>query len=96
MAKGIEAFAKREIGRSTTNKPKVGGNVTVGELDLEEDEKDQLRSWGKHRDVAGNPPAWVEDEAAWERAKEQIKPKWDDYEEPWAVVVHIYKQMTGG
>jgi hypothetical protein len=46
--------------------------------------------------VAGNPPAWVEDEAAWERAKEQIKPKWDDYEEPWAVVVHIYKQMTGG
>lgn len=43
-----------------------------------------------------NPPSWVDDEAAWEKAKAAVKPKWDDYEEPWAVVSHIYGSITGG
>lgn len=42
-----------------------------------------------------NPASWVEDEAAWEKAKEAAdKNKGaDDY---YALVTHIYKQMGGG
>lgn len=42
-----------------------------------------------------NPPSWVEDEAIWEKAKEAVEPKWDDYDEPYAVVSHVYSAMGG-
>lgn len=42
-----------------------------------------------------NPASWVHDEAAWERAKSIVKPHWDKYDEPWAVVTHIYQNITG-
>lgn len=43
-----------------------------------------------------NPPSWVTDEDAWEKAKAAVKKNWGDYDEPWAVVSHVYQNMTGG
>jgi hypothetical protein len=45
---------------------------------------------------ADNPPAWVDDEGAWERAKAAVEPSWDSYDEPWAVVAFVYSNMKGG
>lgn len=35
------------------------------------------------------------DEKTWKRAKKAVKPYWKKYEEPWAVVYHVYSQMGG-
>lgn len=45
----------------------------------------------------GNPPQWVEDEDTWEKAKEAVDPEGEDadYDEPWAVVAHVYQRMGG-
>lgn len=45
---------------------------------------------------ATNPPAWVDDEGTWERAKEAVEKYWDRYSEPYAVVTYVYEQMGGG
>lgn len=73
-------------------------NVGVDDLKgLGAEQKAQLRGWGKQRPpMPGNPPSWVTDEAAWERAKAAVKDRWDQYDEPWAVVAHVYQNMTGG
>jgi hypothetical protein len=42
-----------------------------------------------------NPAAWIADEDTWERAKQAVKPSWDKYDEPYSVVVHVYKAMGG-
>jgi len=42
-----------------------------------------------------NPPAWVRDEALWERAKLSVRPYWDNYDQPWAVVASVYENMGG-
>jgi hypothetical protein len=42
-----------------------------------------------------NPPAWVADEPLWVRAREAVRPRWDDYVQPWAVVVQTYKALGG-
>ena len=42
-----------------------------------------------------NPPAWVVDEPTWNRAKQQVRPYWAAYAEPWAVVATVYRQMGG-
>lgn len=46
----------------------------------------------------GNPPSWVEDEEIWEKAKEAVDPEGEGskYDQPWAVVAHVYKKMGGG
>ena len=46
-------------------------------------------------DEDGNPPEWVEDEDKWVDAVEAVKPKWDEYDSPYGVAVHIYK-LAGG
>ena len=43
---------------------------------------------------ADNPPQWVTDERAWNRAKTIVKPKWGDYDEPYAVVATIYRNIV--
>lgn len=45
-----------------------------------------------------NPPAWVEDESTWNRAKGAVDPrgKGTTYDQPWAVVATVYKAMGGG
>jgi hypothetical protein len=47
-------------------------------------------------DEEHNPPDMITDEAIWEKAKKAVEPKWDDYDEPYAVVMHVYKEMGGG
>jgi len=42
-----------------------------------------------------NPPSWIGDEATWEKAKEAVKPRWDSYSEPYAVVTSVYENMGG-
>ena len=42
-----------------------------------------------------NPPAWVADEGIWEKAKAAVEPKWDEYDEPFAVTAAVYKKMGG-
>lgn len=54
---------------------------------------EKLKDYDPERD--GNPPAWVEDEATWERAKKAVEPKWSEYDEPYAVVAHTYRSMGG-
>jgi hypothetical protein len=49
---------------------------------------------GYDPEVDGNPPGFV-DEATWEKAKKAVQPKWDDYDEPYAVLSYVYKQMGG-
>jgi len=44
---------------------------------------------------ADNPAAWVQDEDIWERAKAEVLPDWGRYDQPWAVVTHVYEQMGG-
>lgn len=42
-----------------------------------------------------NPAPWVRDEEIWERAKAEVLPDWEKYDQPWAVVAHVYEQMGG-
>jgi len=50
----------------------------------------------KNADRDDNPPSFIDDEDTWERAKEAVMPHWDEYDEPYAVVMHVYKLMGGG
>ncbi len=58
----------------------------------------QLKKLMRGFDPEDNPPAWVRDESKWERAKEAVDPEGDGadkYDEPYAVVAHVYKRMGG-
>lgn len=57
------------------------------------EERAQLREWGRQAHVRGNPPTWVVDEKAWERAKAAVRPHWETYREPWAVVARVYENI---
>lgn len=35
------------------------------------------------------------DEKVWKKAKKAVKKYWKKYDEPWAVVYHVYKNMGG-
>jgi hypothetical protein len=54
------------------------------------------RSAEKAKAAGRNPDAWVADESKWEKAKAAVDENWDTYEEPWAIVAHVYRQMGGG
>jgi hypothetical protein len=53
----------------------------------------RLKKNGQER-YLDNPPSWVTDEKAWKRAESIVWERWDDYEEPYAVVAHIYKRIV--
>lgn len=42
-----------------------------------------------------NPPAWAADPILYEQARASVEPQRDAYENPDAVVVHVYKQLGG-
>lgn len=42
-----------------------------------------------------DPPEAVTDHALWEEAKKSVESKWDDYENPYAVALHVYEKMGG-
>lgn len=49
-------------------------------------------------DPAHDPPAWVENEAIWERAEKAVDPEGkgaEKYDEPFAVVAAVYVRMGG-
>jgi len=55
---------------------------------------EKLAGYDPARD--GNPPQWAVDPDKWAKAEEAVKPHWDEYDEPYAVVAHVYKNMGGG
>jgi hypothetical protein len=46
-------------------------------------------------DKSHNPPGAIADEKTWKRAKKAVKPYWKNYDEPWATVFHVYREMGG-
>lgn len=50
---------------------------------------------GAPRGLVRNPPAWALDPEKWESARLAVEPYADHYENPHAVMVHVYKQMGG-
>jgi hypothetical protein len=70
-------------------------NVRIADLDIPLKAKEWIVKAAKDMNVEGNPPSWVGDEATWEKAKAAVRPKWNDYDEPYAVVTHVYKKMGG-
>jgi hypothetical protein len=60
---------------------------------LQSSERKILKDWGRAHTVEGNPPAWVVDEPTWEAAKAAVRPYWETYDEPWAVVASVYHKM---
>lgn len=79
---GVESYVDKEIydiAHGTTLLDAI--DSAMGEHDVQELEE--------------NPHSWVRDEETWDRAKEQVQPYWDEYDDPWAVVTTVYKQMGG-
>ena len=72
----------------------AAAEVDAGEMDAET----AALMDGYDPDIEGNPPAWVADEATWDRAKKAVDPegKGAKYTEPWAVVALVYSKMGGG
>jgi hypothetical protein len=67
--------------------------AVYAELRRREDE--QMQSWGTAYPRPDNPPKWVDDKATWQRAKAQVQPYWSAYDQPWAVVATVYREMGG-
>jgi hypothetical protein len=64
----------------------------------DEDKNAEVEAWtakSKAFDRPDNPASWIDDEDVWEKAKKAVEPKWDDYDDPYAVVVSVYKNMGG-
>lgn len=76
-------------------------DVRAKDLDwIDEETKEEIRSNGKNPeykpfDKAHNPPGAIASEKTWDRAKGAVKKYWKNYEEPWAVVFRVYKNMGG-
>lgn len=41
------------------------------------------------------PISWVKDDKTWQKAKAAVQKNWGDYDEPYAVMAHVYQQMGG-
>jgi hypothetical protein len=59
----------------------------------------RLMKLAKKVTAENNPPQWVDDEDIWSRAKEAVGVDEDGrsekYDQPYAVVTHVYKKMGG-
>lgn len=42
-----------------------------------------------------NPPGSIASEKIWDKAKKAVKKYWKKYDEPWAVVYDVYRNMGG-
>lgn len=45
--------------------------------------------------AANAPPGWVRDDVIWANATQAVRPYWDRYPDPQAVVVQVYRRMGG-
>lgn len=111
-AKPAAAPAKGGVGNPALKQPPVHGEAGEGQepggqlkqvLDQAAEQaktnpdpqlKEKLAGYDPARD--GNPPSWATDPDKWAEAEKAVKPHWDEYDEPYAVVAHVYKNMGGG
>jgi hypothetical protein len=76
-------------------------NVKTEDLTwLDEEAREEVKAQGKNPeykpfDRPHNPPGAVGSEKIWNRAKKAVKPYFKNYDEPWAVTMHVYHQMHG-
>lgn len=55
-----------------------------------------LRKYRKNpEDETSRGPAWAIDKATWQRAYSVVRPRWNHYEHPYAVVARVYENMGG-
>ena len=99
-AKKLSAFVASQKGSAF----KIGKKAPRGkDIDVDAIAKDikdgkgdpKLMDLAKGVTEETNPPSWIADEDIWEKAKAAVKPKWDDYDEPYAVVSAVYRRMGG-
>lgn len=63
---------------------------------LDDEEIAKVRKNGKNdKYLPHNPPNAVASEKIWNKAKKAVKKYWKKYDEPWAVVFQVYKDMGG-
>ncbi len=86
----LSKWAKSKGGYAKPPNTKSEALTWLGEKDREILAKPKSIGW------KGNPPAWVDDEATWDRAKAAVEKYWDEYDEPYAVVASVYENMGGG
>jgi hypothetical protein len=67
----------------------------IGEQVQNGDGDKRLMKLARKVDEDHNPPQWAVDEELWEKAKDAVEDKWDEYDEPYAVVAHVYQKMGG-
>lgn len=76
-------------------------NVKAKDLHwIDEETRQEIRENGKKEeyipfDKPHNPPGAIASEKTWNRAKKAVKKHWKKYDEPWAVVYHVYRNMGG-
>ena len=69
-----------------------------GPFGSEDEASTHARSWNPLRVLSrtkGAPASWVEDEDIWDKAKESVGPDDGSYDDYWAVVTTVYKNMGG-
>lgn len=63
---------------------------------VDQEERDLIKQNGKNpKFLPHNPPGAIASEKIWDKAKKAVKKYWKKYDEPWAVVYSVYKQMGG-
>lgn len=67
----------------------------IGERVQNGDGDEHLMELSADVDEDHNPPASITDEETWNKAKKAVEPYWDNYDEPYAVVMHVYEAMGG-
>jgi hypothetical protein len=93
IAKVNKAKKTLKIGDFADDKKDYDRTQAANPVEDEAVQKWTAASKDIHR--ADNPPSWVDDEATWEKAKEAVGKDWDKYDDPYAVVVSVYKNMGG-
>ena len=89
---GLDKWAKAKARGATASPP----NVKAADL---KGVSPSTRAWCVRSSSVSrpdNPPGVAEGhEAEWERAKAIVKPRWDKYDEPYAVVMHVFQNIVG-
>jgi hypothetical protein len=84
------------VALATFDSAKAPEDVKCADLKwLSKEDRAELKSWGTAKSVEGNPPAWVASEKTWDKAKKAVKKYWKRYDEPYAIVAHVFRNMGG-
>lgn len=97
----VTEIAEQFIVKLAVYEGKEPENITANELDwLDEQSRAEIKFNGKSEeyqpfDKSHNPPSTILDPKVWSRAKKSVKKYWKKFEEPWAVVYKVYRDMGG-